>query len=72
MDERQMDILAAAITQGDNVRVGTEDFPYDRQGKLCATHDLVKEIADISRLLGRPVATPAQAREMLLTRGATP
>jgi 3-keto-5-aminohexanoate cleavage enzyme len=65
MDERQMDILVAAIGCGDNVRVGTEDYPYNRQGKLCATHELVEEIADISRRLGRDVADPAQARELL-------
>ena len=68
MDARQMDILTAAIMNGDNVRVGTEDYPYSRQGVLCATHDLVKEIAEISRLLGRPTATPAEAREILGTR----
>jgi 3-keto-5-aminohexanoate cleavage enzyme len=64
MCEEQMDILVAAITQGDNVRVGTEDWPYLQNGKIAATHELVKEIADISRSLGREVATPAQAREM--------
>jgi 3-keto-5-aminohexanoate cleavage enzyme len=64
MCEEQMDILAAAITHGDNVRVGTEDWPYLQNGKIAATHELVKEIADISRSLGREVATPAQAREM--------
>ncbi|MCX7027139.1 MAG: 3-keto-5-aminohexanoate cleavage protein [Spirochaetes bacterium] len=69
MDERQMDILVAAIAHGDNVRVGTEDYPFNRQGKPCATHELVREIADISRMLGRQVATPAQARRMLGTRG---
>ena len=30
MDPEQMRILAAAITHGDHVRVGTEDHPYDR------------------------------------------
>jgi 3-keto-5-aminohexanoate cleavage enzyme len=68
MDENQMDILVAAIMHGDNVRVGTEDYPYNRNGKLCSTHELVREIADISRMLGRPIATPAQARKMLGTR----
>ena len=61
----QIDILVAAILNGDNVRVGTEDYPFNRQGKLCTTHELVKEIADISRSLGREVATPDQARELL-------
>jgi len=69
MDEKQMDILVAAIMNGDNVRVGTEDYPYNRRGEQCTTHELVKEIADISRLLGRDIATPAQAREILGTRG---
>lgn len=65
MCEEQMDIMAAAICNGDNVRVGTEDYPFNQQGKVCTTHELVKEIADISRSLGREVATPAQAREIL-------
>ena len=65
MDPKQMDILVAAIIHGDNVRVGTEDYPYNKQGKIATAHELVQEIADISRSLGREVATPAQAREML-------
>ena len=65
MDEKQMDILVAAIMNGDNVRVGTEDYPYDRSGKVCATHELVAEIADISRKLGRPIATAGDARNIL-------
>jgi 3-keto-5-aminohexanoate cleavage enzyme len=65
MCPQQMDILVAAITHGDNVRVGTEDYPYSQQGKLATTPALVREIADISRSLGREVATPAQARELL-------
>lgn len=65
MCEEQMDVLAAAVCHGDHVRVGTEDYPFNQQGKTCATHELVKEIADISRSLGREVATPVQAREML-------
>ncbi|MGL6197498.1 MAG: 3-keto-5-aminohexanoate cleavage protein [Lachnospiraceae bacterium] len=65
MCEEQMDILAAAVCNGDHVRVGTEDYPFNQQGRSCTTHELVKEIADISRSLGREVATAVQAREML-------
>ena len=65
MCPEQMDILVSAIVHGDNVRVGTEDYPYTQQGRIATTHELVKEIADISRSLGREVATPAQARELL-------
>jgi 3-keto-5-aminohexanoate cleavage enzyme len=62
MCKEQMDILVAAITHGDNVRVGTEDWPYLQNGKLAQTWELVKEVADISRSLGREVATPDIAR----------
>ncbi len=65
MGQGQHDILVAAITHGDNVRVGTEDYPYDQSGKIVTTHDLVKEIASIARDLGRPLATITQARKMI-------
>lgn len=65
MHEDQIKILAAAILQGDNVRVGTEDYPYDRSGKTATTPELVNEIASIARSLGRPVATVEQARQIL-------
>ena len=64
MCKEQMDVLVAAITHGDNVRVGTEDWPYLQNGKIATTPELVKEIADISRSLGREVASPAIAREL--------
>jgi 3-keto-5-aminohexanoate cleavage enzyme len=54
--------------QGDHVRVGTEDYPYDRGGNLAATHQLVAELAEIARAVGREIATPAQAREIVGTR----
>lgn len=69
MAPEQVRILAAAIVQGDHVRVGTEDYPYDRAGSLAETHRLVAEVAEIARAVGRPVATPAQAREIVAERG---
>ena len=68
MAPEQVRIVAAAIVQGDHVRVGTEDFPYDRAGNLAETHVLVAEAADIARAVGRPIATPAQAREIVGAR----
>jgi len=65
MGEGQRDILAAAIIHGDNVRVGTEDLPYDHSGNLVPTHELVRETAEMARALGRPLATVAQARELI-------
>jgi len=65
MGEGQRDILTAAIIHGDHVRVGTEDYPFDHSGKVVATHELVKETAEIAKALGRPLATVSQARKMI-------
>jgi 3-keto-5-aminohexanoate cleavage enzyme len=65
MDKAQRDILAAAIINGDHVRVGTEDYPYNHSGELVTTHELVKETADMARAFGRPLATVQQAKEMI-------
>jgi len=65
MDERQIDLVAAAIVHGDHVRVGTEDFPFSRRGELAPTHELVAEAAELAAVLGRPVATPEDARPMV-------
>ncbi|MDB5074579.1 MAG: hypothetical protein JWO42_758 [Chloroflexi bacterium] len=65
MGEHQKDILAAAILLGDHVRVGTEDYPYNHAGELAPTHELVAQTVRMANALGRPVATPAQARALL-------
>jgi 3-keto-5-aminohexanoate cleavage enzyme len=72
MGEGQFRLLVAAITLGDHVRVGTEDHPFDRYGKPARTHELVAQIADVARAVGRPIATPEQAREItgLVTQSA--
>jgi 3-keto-5-aminohexanoate cleavage enzyme len=65
MGEGQRDILTAAIIHGDHVRVGTEDYPFDHSGKVVATHELVKETAEMAKALGRPLATVKQVRKMI-------
>jgi 3-keto-5-aminohexanoate cleavage enzyme len=65
MDERQIDLIAAAIVSGDHVRVGTEDYPFARSGEIAPTHQLVAEVAELAAALGRPVATPEQARPLV-------
>jgi 3-keto-5-aminohexanoate cleavage enzyme len=59
------EILGAAILLGDHVRVGTEDHPRDREGVRAPTHALVAQVAEVARALGRSLATPAQARELI-------
>lgn len=65
MGEGQREILTAAILNGDHVRVGTEDLPFDHSGKLVDTPALVRETAEMAHALGRPLATVQQARKMI-------
>ena len=65
MGPEQLALLVAAISAGDHVRVGTEDRPYNAHGEPAQTHELVAEIAAIARSLGRDVATPDQARDLI-------
>ena len=65
MGDGQFRLLVSAITLGDHVRVGTEDFPFDFEGKPAKTHELVEQIVQVSKSIGRPIATPAQAREIV-------
>jgi 3-keto-5-aminohexanoate cleavage enzyme len=71
MGEGQLPIIAAAMAQGDHVRVGTEDNPFSRDGSVASTERLVEEVVEIARAMGRPVASPQEARSMLgiRTRG---
>ena len=59
-------VLAAAIVAGGHVRVGMEDNPFLRPGEYAKSNaELVEKIVRISRELGRDVATPAEAREII-------
>ena len=51
---------------GGNVRVGLEDNIYKARGvKWQSNGEAVEWVANLARSVGRQVATPAQAREML-------
>jgi 3-keto-5-aminohexanoate cleavage enzyme len=51
---------------GGHVRVGLEDNVYYRQGELAESNaQLVERVVRVARELGREIATPAQAREIL-------
>jgi 3-keto-5-aminohexanoate cleavage enzyme len=65
MGRGQRGVITAAILNGDHVRVGTEDYPFNYRGKLASTHELVQETAEMARTLGRPLATIKQARRMI-------
>ena len=59
-------ISALAIILGHHVRVGLEDAVYYAPHQKAESNaQLVERVVKLARLLGREVATPAQAREML-------
>lgn len=62
----QFPMLTMAMILGCNVRVGMEDGYYIRRGVLAESNaQLVEKIVRIANELERPIATPAQAREIL-------
>lgn len=62
----QLPMAAAAIAAGGNVRVGFEDNVYLSKGVLLKSNgEIVSRVAEIARLLGREIATPDEAREIL-------
>jgi 3-keto-5-aminohexanoate cleavage enzyme len=62
----QLPLGTLAILLGGHVRVGFEDNVYYRKGELASSNaQLVARIARISAELGRAVATPDEARELL-------
>ncbi len=62
----QFQMAAAAIITGGHVRVGFEDNIYMQKGVLASSNgELVAKAVRLARELGRNVASPAQAREIL-------
>jgi uncharacterized protein (DUF849 family) len=57
-------LVAQAISQGGHVSIGLGDYHYNELG-TPTNAELVARVADIARSLGRPLATPAQARQIL-------
>ena len=54
------------MTMGGHVRTGLEDNLYHHKGELAQSNaQLVARLARIAGELGRPLATPDRAREIL-------
>jgi 3-keto-5-aminohexanoate cleavage enzyme len=61
--EAQWKLLPLVIAMGGHVRVGWEDNPYLPNGQLAETNaELVQVVVGMAERIGRPVATPSQAR----------
>ena len=61
----QLPMDAFAVLMGGHARTGLEDNWYYEKGRLATNLALVERLAGLSRTLGREVATPAQARDIL-------
>jgi len=70
----QLPMNAVAVVMGGHVRTGLEDNPYlDYSTRTPATNSaLVRRVADLARIAGRPLATPSDVRRMLGLRPASP
>jgi uncharacterized protein (DUF849 family) len=66
----QMDFCTQSVLLGGNARVGLEDSLFIGKGELARSNaQQVARIRSIVEALGREVATPAEAREMLALKG---
>jgi len=62
----ELPLAVMAVVMGGRVRVGFEDNVYYHKNQLAKSNDqLVARIKRIADEVGRPVATPDQAREIL-------
>lgn len=62
----EMPMAVVAITMGGHVRVGFEDNIYIEKGVLAKSNgELVEKVVRIAKELGREIATPDEAREIL-------
>jgi 3-keto-5-aminohexanoate cleavage enzyme len=62
----QLPMVTLGLLLGGNVRVGFEDNIYLKRGMLASSNaQMVEQVADLAERLGRPIATPAEARQIL-------
>ena len=66
LGKNAMHIAAATISMGGHVRVGFEDNLYLEKGVLAKSNgELVAKVVKIANLLGREIANPTEARQIL-------
>lgn len=69
--KREFEMAALAIIMGGHVRVGFEDNVYTSKGVLAKSNgELVEKVARISKELGREIASPSDARNILGLNGS--
>jgi len=66
MGRNTWDFMSKAISIGNNVRVGTEDCPFDVEGSVAADNAvLVRRAVEIAKDLAKTTATPQDVREAI-------
>ena len=61
----QVTTMLLGLAAGGNVRVGLEDNLYQTKGVPASNVSLVERVARIAKDVGREIASPAEAREIL-------
>ncbi len=61
----QLPLNVFCLIAGGHVRTGLEDNLHYARGERATNARLVERVVRLARELGRPVATPDQARELL-------
>lgn len=61
----QMELIPMAIAMGGHVRTGLEDVVEFPKGHKCSNAELVQRCVDIAKAIGREIATPEEAAEMM-------
>ena len=61
----ELPLATAAIAMGGHVRIGIEDNLQLPDGSLATNAQLVERVAAIARLMGREIASPEEARQIL-------
>jgi 3-keto-5-aminohexanoate cleavage enzyme len=54
-----------AIAMGGHARTGLEDNLWFERGTYATNPALVERVRTLAEIAGRPIATPAQTRELL-------
>ena len=66
MGKEQIKIAVLSIQHGGNVRVGTEDYPFIKEGIPAKNNaEIVSRMVRLSKELGRDIADPSEARKIL-------
>jgi 3-keto-5-aminohexanoate cleavage enzyme len=69
--KHQMPLCAMVLAMGGNIRVGFEDNVYYTHGVLAVSNaQFVERAVRLARELGREIATPEEARQMMGMRSA--